>query len=348
MDRRVRPVTIIDVAARAGVSVPTVSRVLTGAARVSDTRRRRVLDAIDELGFRPSAAARMLASRRAKAIGVLAGNTSHYGYAETIRGIELAARAEGHTVTITLVESADEEAVLRSVALTLTQALAGVIVLKFDAAGESVLERLPSDLPVVALSGARSSGVPQVMIAEREAAEELTKRLLGLGHRTVLHVRIPPGRREDGRTTGWRRALTAAGAPVPDVLDATWDPASGVRIGREIASSPGVTAVFCGNDEIAMGVMRGLGEQGVRIPADVSVVGFDDHPLAQVWTPSLTTVRQDFADLGARGVQLLMRTIDQTAGTTHSVAHPTVIWRESAAAPHATTDRGGSVFRDLE
>lgn len=333
MDRGARTVTIIDVAAKAGVSVPTVSRVLTGAARVSDKRRRLVLDAIDELGFRPSAAARMLASRRTKAIGVLAGDTSHYGYAETIRGIELAARAEGHTVSITLIESADEEAVERSVALTLTQALSGVIVLKFDPAGEAALERLPSDLPVVALSGVPSSDFPQVLMAEEEAAAELTTRLLQLGHRTVHHVRIPPGNHEDGRTTGWRRALAEAGAPIPAVLDATWEPISGVRIGRALAATPGMTAVLCGNDEIAMGVMRGLGEMGLRVPADVSVVGFDDHPLAQIWMPSLTTARQDFADLGARGVKLLMQTADQTEEVGHSVAHPTVIWRESAAPP---------------
>jgi DNA-binding LacI/PurR family transcriptional regulator len=340
MDRGARTVTIIDVAAKAGVSVPTVSRVLTGAARVSDKRRRLVLDAIDELGFRPSAAARMLASRRTKAIGVLAGDTSHYGYAETIRGIELAARAEGHTVSITLIESADEEAVERSVALTLTQALSGVIVLKFDPAGEAALERLPSDVPVVALSGVPSSAFPQVLMAEEEAAAELTTRLLELGHRTVHHVRIPPGNHEDGRTAGWRRALTDAGATIPVVLDATWEPISGVRIGRVLAATPGMTAVLCGNDEIAMGVMRGLGEMGLRVPADVSVVGFDDHPLAQIWMPSLTTARQDFADLGARGVKLLMRTADQTEDVGHSVAHPTVIWRESAGVPRVTSEPG--------
>ncbi|MET4638141.1 LacI family DNA-binding transcriptional regulator [Mycetocola sp. 2940] len=340
MDRGARTITIIDVAAKAGVSVPTVSRVLTGAARVSEKRRRLVLDAIEELGFRPSAAARMLASRRTKAIGVLAGDTSHYGYAETIRGIELAARAEGHTVSITLIESADEDAVERSVALTLTQALSGVIVLKFDPAGEAALERLPSDLPVVALSGVPSPNFPQVLMAEEEAAAELTTRLLELGHRTVHHVRIPPGNHEDGRTTGWRRALTDAGAPVPAVLDATWEPISGVRIGRALAATPDMTAVLCGNDEIAMGVMRGLGEMGLRVPADVSVVGFDDHPLAQIWMPSLTTARQDFADLGARGVKLLMQAADQTEEVGHSVAHPTVIWRESAAPPRVTSEAG--------
>lgn len=335
MSRSPKAVTIIDVAARAGVSVPTVSRVLTGAAKVSDARRQRVLDAIDELGFRPSAAARMLASRETRVVAVLAGDTSRYGYAETIRGIELAARSEGYTVTITLVESADDDAVDRAIALTLTQPVAGVITLKFDAPGVAVLRRLPPDLPVVALSGARTAGLTQVMIAEADAADELTARLLELGHRTVHHVRIPPGNREDGRTAGWRRALVAAGAPVPEIRDAGWDPSSGVEIGRELADSPDVTAVFCGNDEIAMGVIRGFSEAGLRVPDDVSVVGFDDHPLARIWMPALTTVYQDFADLGAKGVAALMRAIDGTPGPLHSTVRPTVVWRESAAASPA-------------
>lgn len=333
MPPKPKAVTIIDVAARAGVSVPTVSRVLTGAAKVSDNRRERVLAAIDELGFRPSAAARMLASRETRVIAVLAGDTSRYGYAETIRGIELAARAEGYTVTITLVESADDDAVDRAISLTLTQPVAGVIALKFDAPGVAVLRRLPPDLPVVALSGARSPGLRQVMIAEAEAAEDLTTRLLDLGHATVHHVRIPPGNREDGRTTGWRRALVGASARVPDILDATWDAASGVDIGRALATEPDVTAVFCGNDEIAMGVIRGLVDAGLRVPDDISVVGFDDHPLAAIWMPALTTVHQDFADLGASGVAALIRAIDRVPGRNSSTAHPHVVWRDSAAAP---------------
>ncbi|MET0885570.1 MAG: LacI family DNA-binding transcriptional regulator, partial [Mycetocola sp.] len=107
--------TIADVAARAGVSVPTVSRVLTGAARVSQGKRERVENAIQELNFRPSAAARVLASRKSQVIAIIAGDTSRYGYAETIRGVEVAARAEGYTVMITVVESTDEEELDRAI-----------------------------------------------------------------------------------------------------------------------------------------------------------------------------------------------------------------------------------------
>jgi DNA-binding LacI/PurR family transcriptional regulator len=333
VDERRRNPTISDVAQRAGVSVPTVSRVLTGAARVSPAKRELVEAAIAELDFRPSAAARVLVSRKSQTIAVIAGNTSRYGYAETIRGIEVAAREKGYTVMITVVESADEDEVDRAIAATLTQALAGVVVLKFDPPGVAALRKIPAHLPVVALSGTREAGTRQAVLDEAAAAEELTDHLLGLGHATVHHVRVPPSRRVDGRTSGWKRALTKAGAPVPAVRDATWDPRSGVAIGRELAADPEVTAVFCGNDEIAMGVMRGVVEAGLRVPEDVSVAGFDDHPLAGLWSPPLTTVEQDFASLGGRGFQLLLQDIDGTGDRRFSSELPRLVLRESTAAP---------------
>jgi len=325
--------TISDVAARAGVSVPTVSRVLTGAARVSPAKRELVEAAIAELNYRPSAAARVLVSRKSRTIAVIAGNTSRYGYAETIRGIEIAARAEGYTVMITVVESADDEEVDRAVSAVQMQTLAGIVVLKFDPPGVAALQKLGADVPLVALSGTREAGVPQAVLDEAAAAEELTEYLLGLGHRTVHHVRVPPSRRVDGRTSGWKRALTKADAAVPAVRDATWDPKSGIAIGRELAADPEVTAVFCGNDEIAMGVMRGITEAGRRVPEDISVAGFDDHPLAELWSPPLTTVNQDFASLGVRGLQLLKQAIDGTAVRRYSSERPALVVRESTAAP---------------
>lgn len=329
---RTKAPTIVDVAAYAGVSVPTVSRVLTGAAKVSPAKREAVEAAIAALHFRPSAAARVLVSRRAQVVAVIAGDTSQYGYAETIRGIEEAARADNYTVMITVVESTDDEEIDRAIAATLAQPLAGVCVLKFDPAGVAALQRIPSSLPLVALSGVRDPGLRQAVLDETRAAEELTDHLLDLGHATVHHVRVPPSRREDGRTTGWRRALKRRGAVVPPLKDATWDPQSGVAIGTQLATDPDVTAVFCGNDQIAMGVIRGLTQMGRRVPEDISVAGFDDHPLASLWTPAITTVRQDFAGLGRRGVQLLLGEISgEVGGRRFSSERPQLIIRESTA-----------------
>lgn len=331
-----KPPVIGDVAREAGVSVPTVSRVLTGAAKVSDEKRRRVLDAIEKLDFRPSVTARALVARQPRLIAVLAGNTSQYGYAETIRGVEESARAAGYTVTITVVESADEETVDGAVSLVLNQPIAGIVVLKFDPPGVAALHRLPKSIPTVSISGIRETGVPQAVLNEADAAEELVEYLLGLGHETVHHVRVPPSRKEDGRTTGWRRALRARSAAVPDPIDASWEPESGRLIGVELAGRTDVTAVFCGNDEIAMGVIRGLNEGGRSVPADVSVVGFDDHPLARMWTPPLTTVDQDFAGLGKRAYSLLEGLMEGRTVRKFSSERPTLVVRESAAPPPAS------------
>ncbi|MET4638147.1 LacI family DNA-binding transcriptional regulator [Mycetocola sp. 2940] len=322
-----------DVAKLAGVSVPTVSRVLSGTANVSPKRRVRVESAIAELHFRPSAAARVLASRRSEVISIVAGDTSKYGYAETIRGIEEAARSHGYTVMITVVETTDASDLDAALASTLSQPIAGVIVLKFDPPGVAALKRVPDDIPVVALSGIRETRFVQAVIDETKAAEELTNYLLELGHETVHHVRVPPSRREDGRTTGWRRALRNSGREIPVPLDASWEPASGRAIGWDIADDPSVTAVFCGNDEIAMGVMRGLSDKGLRVPEDVSVAGFDNHPLGSLWNPELTTAYQDFAGLGGRGFQLLIAQLRGESGPRFSSERPPLIVRESTGRP---------------
>jgi DNA-binding LacI/PurR family transcriptional regulator len=303
-----RPARIDDVARRAGVSVPTVSRVLTGAQKVSAEKQQRVLAAIAELNYRPSAAARTLAS-------ILAGNTSRYGYARTIEGIEEAARAAGFLVLIAVIENDDPGSGAAAVNQVLSQSVAGVIVLKFDPPGVAALNALPEGVLRVAVSGQRETSSHQALIDEMSGAAEATDHLLGLGHRTVHHVAIPATGREDGRTVGWRKALQRAGAEVPDVLGHTWEPAQARELGRSIGERrPDVTAVLCGNDEIAMGLMRGLQDAGRHVPGDVSVIGFDDHPLSPLWTPALSSVAQDFVDLGRRSFALLAAQLEQEDG----------------------------------
>ncbi|MBT2501692.1 LacI family DNA-binding transcriptional regulator [Curtobacterium sp. ISL-83] len=328
-----KPASIGDVAKVAGVSVPTVSRVLTGAAPVSPDKRQRVLEAIEELGYRPNGAARALASGKQKFIAVMTSETSIFGYSATIQGIETAARAAGYFVVISVVESPTAEEAEQAVRLVLGQPLAGVIVLKFDPVGVRVLEALPLDLPVVAVSGEVASDVSQAVLDEVQAGTDVTRYLLDLGHETVHHVAIPPSREEDGRTIGWRNALEAAGAIVPPVISATWDAASGVRIGRALAIRRDVTAVFCGNDEIAMGLIAGLSDGGARVPEDVSVVGFDDHPLAGVWRPGLTTMAQDFPGLGRRAFGLMAKLLEGDREVTLSTSLPELVVRASAGPP---------------
>ncbi|WP_282947033.1 LacI family DNA-binding transcriptional regulator [Cellulomonas endometrii] len=299
--------TIADVAREAGVSVPTVSRVLTGSTRVSPEREALVHAAIQKLGFRRNGAARALAAGSLPMVAIITSNTTRYGYASTIQGIEEAARAAGHMVMICVVETDDREVVEAAVDTALSQPIAGAVVLEYDPPGAAALAAVPDWVPLVALAaGSRTDDtVPHAYMDDRVGAAAATQYLLDLGHATVHHLAIPSAGRESSRLVGWREALEAAGAPVPPPVRAGWAPMSGYEAGLRLARDPDVTAVLCGNDELAMGVMRALQDNGRAVPGDVSVVGFDDHPLGSLWAPSLTTVRQDFVQLGREAVRLL-------------------------------------------
>ncbi|MBI9113922.1 LacI family DNA-binding transcriptional regulator [Sanguibacter suaedae] len=326
---------IADVARAAGVSVPTVSRVLTGSTPVSKEKRERVLAAIRELGYRPNAAARALVSGRQSMIAIVASNTTRYGYAATLHGIEEAARSAGYLAVITVVEGPDDASVRSAVDLVLGQPVAGVIVLEFDEAGMSARHAFPDTVAVVsAVTMADETATsPVVFLDDRTAARDATRYLLDLGHRTVHHVSLPQAVPQLGRTLGWEDALREAGIDVPEIFPASWEPESGRQVGLVLAERDDVTAVVCGNDELAIGLVRGLHEAGRSVPDDVSVVGFDDEPFAAVTIPALTTVYQDFTELGHQLLRRLMELVDTgTARTTSSLA-PRLVIRESTAPP---------------
>lgn len=326
---------IADVARVAGVSKPTVSRVLTGSTPVSDERRRRVLEAIEQLDYRPSGVARALVGGRRSLIGVIALNTTRYGYSRTLEGIQAAARAAGYLVMIAVVESADPLEMQAAIDLVLDQSVAGVIVIEFDPVGVAISRALPDIVPVVAVAaaGQTRSPHPHAYLDDRVAAREATRYLLELGHRTVRYLAIPATDARTGRALGWRQALVDAGVPVHEPDVAGYDPGSGYAVGRLLAEDPEVTAVLCGNDELAIGFMRALAEAGRRVPDDVSVVGFDDQPFAAMWRPALTTVAQDFDDLGRRAFGLLDLRLRRGSSPRTSSAQPHLVVRESSAAP---------------
>ncbi|PLS28703.1 LacI family transcriptional regulator [Bifidobacterium parmae] len=346
-----RAPVIKDVAALAEVSVSTVSRYLNDSPKISDDARARIAHAIALLGYRPSRVARGLVTSAMKSIAVLSSNTTLYGSAMTIQGVEDEARAHGYPVTIAKLNGGSTEALRASVDMVMDFNPGGVVVLNYDAAAHEALGMLPDAVAKVAIAGDRVEGVArldQIDLCENRAGRELTAYLLGLGHTTVAHVTIPGGGGGYSRTAGWEDALRAAGRPIPDVLHCTWDPKDARAIGRKLAHDDAArggehggdarrtTAVFAGNDEIAMGVIRGLEDEGVRVPEDVSVVGFDDHPLADVWSPAITTCRQDFAAAGRRAAALLIERVGAPDLPPRFVELPgELVVRDSAAAPRA-------------
>ncbi|PNG20911.1 transcriptional regulator [Streptomyces cahuitamycinicus] len=335
-----RPASIRDVATAAGVSYQTVSRVINGHPSVRPSTRERVLAAIEELGFRRNATALALASGRSRAVTVLTANTTHYGYASILQGIEEAARAASYAVGIGVLESAEDAAVAAEVQRA-ADASGGIVVIAYDPAGVRALGAVPAGLPVVGVVETPASPPdgdrPWVWTDDREAAYQATSHLLSLGHETVHYVAIPSStRRTSARTSGWRQALKEAGAPQPRPVQSSWGPAGGHAAALKLAKDRSVTAILCGNDDLALGVLRALHESGRSVPGEVSVAGFDDAPHSAFLTPSLTTVRLDFTGLGRSAFALLHGVLEESAPVApHPVSVPELVVRESSGPPPA-------------
>jgi DNA-binding LacI/PurR family transcriptional regulator len=300
-----------DVAARAGVSHQTVSRVVNGHPSVAPHTRERVERAIAELGYRPNIAARALVTGSTRTIGLVTVNIAQYGPAQTMLGLERAARAAGYALSVSILDEATAEAMRAAVDQFVAQSVDAVVALStYDDAAES-LSVLESPVPLVAVQAGGDEARPAVGVDQEAGARLATRHLLDLGHRTVHHVAGPVDSQEArGRIAGWLAELQADGAVVPDLLRGDWTPSSGYAAGKALAArlrgGEEVTAVFLANDQMALGLLAAFHEEGLEAPRDVSVVGFDDLPEAPYFTPPLTTVRQDFAELGRRGVQLVL------------------------------------------
>lgn len=324
-----------DVARAAAVSHQTVSRVLNGHPNVRPATRERVLTAIEQLGYRPNLAARALASGRSNQLGLVTLNTMLLGPIATLYAVEQAARSSGYSVSITSVRSIDRQSLSESVERLLQQAVAGVIIIAPVASRDSALDALPPELPAVVVEADPESAISAVTVDSRLGASLATRHLLELGHRTVFHISGPQDFIEaQQRIAGWRQTLEQAGSPVPEVILGDWSAQAGYDAGHVLAGLPDVTAVFAANDNTALGLLRALSEHGRSVPGDISVVGFDDIAEAGFFTPPLTSVRQDFSEMGRRTVELLLRQIETGARSIeHITLPPELILRESTAPP---------------
>ncbi|MGV9677246.1 LacI family DNA-binding transcriptional regulator [Nocardia sp. NPDC003482] len=333
-DRR-RPAVMTDVAKLAGVSHQTVSRVLNDSPQVRPETRERVLAAVAELGYRPNAMARGLVSRRSKVLGVVTFDTILYGPACMLLGIERAARAAGYGVGIVTLERVDREGVLAAVNTLTDQGVDGVIVIAPQQAAATALHSLPTPVAAVVVEAGQEVGLPSASVDQFEGTRLAVRHLLDLGHETVWHLAGPEGWWEArDRREGWRRTLTAAGAPVPEPVFGDWSARSGYEAGRVLAENPDVTAVFAANDQMALGLLRAYAERGIAVPDRVSVVGFDDIPEAAYLSPPLTTVRQDFDEVGRRSMRLLLQLLEADApAPAPPPVVPTLVVRASSAPP---------------
>ena len=330
-----REPAMVDVARLAGVSHPTVSRVLNNHPNVRVETARRVRAAIAELGYRPNRAARALVTGRSQLLGVVALNTTLYGPASLLTAFERAAGNAGFAVSVGSVGSLDRQSISAVIERHLDQRVAGIVAIAPVASAAEAMDGLTAEVPLVTIDGDPQRATAGVTVDQAAGARAATQHLLDAGHRTVWHVSGPADWFDSaGRVAGWEATLRDAGAEVPPVLPADWSAASGYRVGQTLARIPEVTAVFAANDHLALGILRALHERGLRVPDDISVVGFDDVPEAGYFIPPLTTVRPDFHAVAERALTLLLLQIE--AGTPSAELHtlaPALVQRDSVARP---------------
>jgi DNA-binding LacI/PurR family transcriptional regulator len=310
--RRPRAAVMADVGRLAGVSHQTVSRVINGSPHVRPETRQRVLAAMHQLDYRPNTVARALVTGRSKMLGVVSFDTTLYGPASTLLGIERAAHEEGYFIIVASLKALDRASVADAVERLRLQGVDGILVIAAQADGAEALLHTPAGIPLVAVEAGPPGAVPVVAVDQFAGAVRATRHLLDLGHETVWHIAGPADFLEARqREEGWRAALREAGAQPPRApMVGDWSPRVGYDFGRRLSRDPAVTAIFVANDQMALGVLRAMHEAGRELPAQVSVVGFDDIPEASYFTPPLTTIRQNFDEVGSRSFRLLLRMIE--------------------------------------
>lgn len=324
-----------DVAKLAGVSHQTVSRVLNDHPNVREQTRLRVRAAIAELGYRPNKAARALVTGRSQLIGVVTLNSTLFGPASMLSAVERAAAEAGFAVSVGSVNDLDRGSISDAVERHLDHGVAGIVVIAPVVAANAAVDEIPHGIPLVTIDGDPQRSTALATVDQVAGARDATRHLLDAGHRTVWHVSGPVEWFDSaGRIEGWERALRAAGAEIPPLVQADWTAAAGYRAGQMLARMPDVTAVFAANDHLALGILRALHERGRRVPQDLSIVGFDDVPEAAYFIPPLTTVRPDFAAVAKGSMALLLSQLESGRSTDERrTIAPTLVVRDSVAPP---------------
>lgn len=306
-------VTIRDVAARAGVSHQTVSRVINGRERVNPATRDRVEAAIEALGYQPNASARSMSLGRTGILACLAPNLTDYTFASIIDGAEQAVRQAGYLLLSASAADADAFADLIA-QLVPSRQVEGLMVINPYA--DERFQRLPAGFPVV-FAGARprEDAVSSVSLDDVGVGRMAVEHLVAQGRQRIAMVTGPLA--EDcaqDRQAGYIRALHACGRPVDPhlIIAGAWQASAGYDAFMRLAqTSPLPDAVFAQNDQLAAGVLRAASDLGLQTPTQLAVIGVDDIPMAAYFSPPLTTLRQDFARIGREAAHLLLQALAQ-------------------------------------
>lgn len=331
MPKQSRGPSMHDVASRAGVSHQTVSRVLNDFPGIRPETRQRVIEAIDELGYRRNLAARTLATGRSQAIGVLAPETPNYGPMTTLYATERAAASAAFHPLITTT-SHDPDAVMEGLDFLLGRSIDALLVVAQSPHVVDIVEQIDAGIPVAyVLTG--HPLIDKSVAVDQEAGTRLAlDHLYGLGHREFQHIAGPANFTEaDVRRRTFHDFVASHGLTEYPDIEGDWTAAAGFEAGLKLASE--VTAVFAANDQMAQGAMHALRRRGLSVPLDVSIVGFDDVPESAHFFPPLTTVHQDFEGAGEQAVRLLLSRLDDPTTPAPPPLRPWLVERSSTTRP---------------
>jgi len=310
-----KPPTILDVASRAGVSKSTVSNVIRGVVGVSDETRSKVDSAIKQLGYRPNILARQLVQQRTNILGVVVGDLANPFYAEMAKSVERYAAARGYTAMFCNTEG-DSASELAGIETLLAQRVAGIVYLAFSGDSRTMRETLQHHVPAVFLSCHEDWG--DVVAVDDELGGRLaTRHLVEAGHRRIAFLSIPElsDSSDKARYVGCIKEARAGSASVTRI---SWSPPSDhaeidgtVKELRDAFAGKGrITGVFASNDVAAVDLMEFGDRVGLRVPADLSIIGFDDVPMAGLARIALTTVAQPRDELARRGIDTIIARIE--------------------------------------
>lgn len=327
---KVRAPNIRDVARVAGVSYQTVSRVLNDSTAIRPATRERVRKAIDELGYRPNQAARALVTSRSRTIGVLSSQSSQYGPATSIAAIEAAAREAGYRLSITSTASSEYTSIKAGIDYLMSQAVEALVVIAPQVRVFEALQDLSVSVPIVTLESTGRDARRSLSVDQVAGARLATRHLIELGHEEILHIAGPQDWIEaEARMQGYLGALSDADLRTRAPVLGDWSASFGYYAGRELLRMRDFTAVFAANDQMALGLLHAARELGLDVPGDLSVVGFDDIPEAAHFAPPLTTIRQNFVEIGRRAVAILLAELRGETEIDHQMVPAELMVRES-------------------
>lgn len=326
--------SIREVAALAGVSHQTVSRVINDHGSIRPETRDRVLKVIEEVNYRPSGVARALATRRSMRIGVVVDSAGQFGPNATVRAVEEAAREAGYSVSAVTISPGPTRNANTAVDHLMSHGIDALCIVAPRSSSVDLLMAHADDVPTLVVSSGLDTNLLTASVDQRLGARLAVKHLLSLGHERILHMSGPTDWLDArGREAGWRSALRSARAKALPVVVGDWTADFAYDYATSLTGPLDFTAVFCANDQMALGLLHGLAGRGIDVPGDVSVVGFDDLPEARHYLPPLTTVRQDLNTLGQRVVETLIAAIEGKDATHATVIEPVLVVRESTAPP---------------